>query len=64
VDGFGRLSAESRWMRFMMAKKELSPAELRYLTDVDHHDYEALGALGHGDTRSVGMARYARYPWR
>jgi hypothetical protein len=51
-------------MWFMMAKKELSPAELRYLTDVDDHDYEALGALGHGDTRSVGMARYARYPWR
>jgi RimJ/RimL family protein N-acetyltransferase len=62
TDGFGRLSAESRRMRFMMAKKELSPAELSHLTDVDHHDYEALGALGHGGTRSVGMARYIRYP--
>jgi hypothetical protein len=46
TDGFGRLSAESRWMRFVTAKRELPPAELRYLTDADYHDYEALGALG------------------
>ena len=62
ADGFGRLSAESRWTRFMTVKKELSPAELRYFTDLDHHDHEALGALGHGDGRGVGVARYIRSP--
>jgi RimJ/RimL family protein N-acetyltransferase len=62
ADGFGRLSAESRWMRFITAKKELSPAELRYFTGLDHHDHEALGVLGHGDGRGVGIARYVRYP--
>jgi GNAT superfamily N-acetyltransferase len=60
AEGFGRLSAESRWMRFMMAKKVLTPAELRYLTDVDHHDHEALGALARKDGPGVGIARYVR----
>ena len=47
-------------MRFLARKKELSPAELRYFTDVDHHDHEALGALDHADGRGVGVARYVR----
>jgi RimJ/RimL family protein N-acetyltransferase len=47
-------------MRFLMTKKELSPAELRYFTDIDHHDHEALGALSHADGRGVGIARYVR----
>jgi RimJ/RimL family protein N-acetyltransferase len=47
-------------MRFLMTKKELSPAELRYFTDIDHHDHEALGALNHADGRGVGIARYVR----
>jgi hypothetical protein len=29
------------------AGQELSSAELRYFTDVDHHDHEALGTLNH-----------------
>jgi RimJ/RimL family protein N-acetyltransferase len=60
ADGFGRLSVRSRWMRFLTAKTELSPAELRYLTDLDHHDHEALGALDHRDGRGVGIARFIR----
>ena len=60
ADGFARLSAKSRQMRFLTAKRELSPAELRYLTEVDHHDHEALGALNHADGRAVGIARYIR----
>jgi len=60
ADGFGRLSATSRWMRFLGVKTELSPAELRYLTDLDHHDHEALGALDHRDGRGVGIARFIR----
>jgi RimJ/RimL family protein N-acetyltransferase len=61
ADGFARLSATSRWMRFLTPKKELSPAELRYFTDVDHHNHEALGALDHRDGSGVGIARYIRH---
>jgi RimJ/RimL family protein N-acetyltransferase len=60
ADGFARLSARSRQLRFPGPKQELSPAELRYFTDVDHHDHEALGALDHADGRGVGIARYVR----
>jgi RimJ/RimL family protein N-acetyltransferase len=60
ADGFARLSARSRRLRFLSPKEELSPAELGYFTDVDHHDHEALGALDHADGRGVGIARYIR----
>jgi RimJ/RimL family protein N-acetyltransferase len=60
ADGFARLSDRSRRMRFLARKDQLSAAELRYLTDVDHHDHEALGALNHADGRGVGVARYVR----
>ena len=60
ADGFARLSDASRQMRFLTKKKELTPAELRYFTDVDHHDHEALGALDHAGGRGVGIARYVR----
>jgi len=60
ADGFARLSARSRQLRFLTPKQELSPAELRYFTDVDHHDHEALGALDHPGGRGVGIARYIR----
>jgi RimJ/RimL family protein N-acetyltransferase len=60
ADGFARLSARSRQLRFLSPKTELSPAELRYFTDVDHHDHEALGALDHPGGRGVGIARYVR----
>ena len=60
ADGFARLSARSRQLRFLAPKKELSPAELRYFTDVDHHDHEVLGALDYAGRRGVGIARYVR----
>ena len=55
ADGFARLSARSRRLRFLTPKTELSPAKLRYFTDLDHHDHEALGALDHADGRGVGI---------
>jgi RimJ/RimL family protein N-acetyltransferase len=61
ADGFARLSARSRWMRFLGAKKALSPAELRSLTELDHYDREALGALDQASGRGVGIARYVRH---
>jgi RimJ/RimL family protein N-acetyltransferase len=60
ADGFARLSAASRRMRFLGVKKELSAADLRYFTDVDHHDHEALAALDRAGGHGVGIARYIR----
>jgi RimJ/RimL family protein N-acetyltransferase len=60
ADGFARLGPPSRWMRFLGTKTTLSAAELHYLTDVDHHDHEAIGALSATDGRGVGIARYVR----
>ena len=61
ADGFARLSPRSRQLRFLTGKKQLSSAELRYFTDVDHHDHEALVALNPADGRGVGIARYIRH---
>jgi RimJ/RimL family protein N-acetyltransferase len=60
ADGFARLSPRSRRMRFLGAKTALSAADLRYFTEVDHHDHEAIGALSAADGRGVGIARYIR----
>src|SRR5215831_12104283 len=60
ADGFARLSPQSRRMRFLARKDQLSAAELRYLTDIDHHDHEALGALDQAGGHGVGIARYIR----
>lgn len=60
VDGFARLSPSSRRMRFLTGKRELSAGELRYLTDIDHRDHEALVALDAVTGRGVGVARYVR----
>lgn len=47
-------------MRFLTGKAELSAAEVRYFTEVDHHDHEALVALHHLDGSGLGTARYLR----
>jgi GNAT superfamily N-acetyltransferase len=57
--GFERLSPESRYRRFFTAMSRLSDADLTYLTDVDHHDHEAVLAFD-GDGGPVGVARYVR----
>jgi len=59
-DGFARLSARSRQLRLLTPKKGLSPAELRYCTDVGHHGHEALGEPDYPGGRGVGIARYVR----
>ena len=61
ADGFARLSSESRQLRFLTGKSALTPAELRYFTEIDHHDHEALGALDPVDGRGLGVARYIRH---
>lgn len=60
AEGFNRLSAQSRRLRFLSGKSQLSRADLAYLTQVDHHDHEAIGALDPEDGRGLGVARYVR----
>lgn len=57
--GFAALSPESRYRRFFSARDHLSDSDLRYLTEVDHHDHEAVLASDE-DGRPVGVARYVR----
>lgn len=57
--GFERLSPESRYRRFLSSTPRLSDADLRYLTEVDHHDHEALIAVTE-DGAGVGVARFVR----
>jgi GNAT superfamily N-acetyltransferase len=59
---FERLSEQSRYQRFMTAVDELSPSQLEYLTDVDHHDHEALVAFDAVSGDGVGVARFVRDP--
>ncbi|MBV9605453.1 MAG: GNAT family N-acetyltransferase [Solirubrobacterales bacterium] len=59
--GFERLSEHSRYMRFQTPLASLSDKQLAYLTDVDHHDHEALLAIAPGDREEiVGVARFVR----
>jgi len=60
AEAFDRLSPQSRLTRFLAPKPSLSAAELRYFSDVDHVDHEALVALSAEDGRVVGVARYVR----
>ncbi len=59
--GFERLSLDSRYRRFLTAMSKLSDPLVRYLTQVDHHDHEALVAVA-GDGIGLGVARYVRWP--
>ena len=59
-DGFARLSAQSRQLRFLTGKPSLTSAEVHYFTEVDHHGHEALGAVDPGDGAGLGIARYIR----
>jgi GNAT superfamily N-acetyltransferase len=60
LDAFTRMSNRSRRLRFLSAKPRLTDAELRYFTDVDHHDHEAVVAVSRFDGRIVGGARFVR----
>lgn len=63
-DGFSRLGEESRYRRFFMPLSELSAQQLEFLSRVDHHDHEAIGAITAVDGLGVGVARYIRSPDR
>lgn len=58
--GFERLSPESRYRRFLVPMPRLTAGLVRYLTEIDHHDHEALVALAADSGEGVGVARYVR----
>ena len=43
--GFERMGPDSRYKRFLSPIDELTERQLDYLTEVDHHDHEALVAI-------------------
>jgi RimJ/RimL family protein N-acetyltransferase len=61
LEGFRRLSEESRFRRFMAPITQLSDEQLRYLTEldgIDHFAWIALRADRPGE--GMGVARYVR----
>ena len=62
VSAFERLSPDSRYSRFFSPVNQLDPRTVEYLTNVDHHDHEAVVAVDPLTGVGVGVARYVR--WR
>ncbi len=60
--GFERLSQDSVYKRFLSPVTALRPMDLLYLTEIDHHDHEALIAFDRQTGDPVGVARYVRSP--
>ncbi len=62
VDGFERMSPESRYRRFFTAKSRLTDAELCYLTEIDNVNHVAIGAVRwvDGKPQGTGVARFVR----
>jgi GNAT superfamily N-acetyltransferase len=60
ADGFERLSAQSRYLRFFTPMPELSSGELDHLTQVDHHAHEALVAVVEETGEGIAVARFVR----
>ena len=58
---FARLSPRSRYLRFLSPKPRLTSNELRFLSDVDHVNHEAIAAVNEDDGSIVGVARYVRH---
>jgi GNAT superfamily N-acetyltransferase len=58
--GFERMSPESRFRRFFAPLQRLSEGDLAYLTEVDHHDHEAVIGFDAGTGEPVGVARFIR----
>lgn len=59
-DGFARLGPVSRYERFLVPTPRLSDAMIDYLTQVDHHDHEAVVALDPDTRTGIGVARFVR----
>lgn len=73
--GFNELSDDTKYRRFLAAKRSLSNRELTYLSDVDQIDHVAIGATrerpvpedrdvdsGAETREGIGVARFIRLP--
>lgn len=61
AEGFQRLSPESRFLRFFSPLDHLSPAQLRYFTEIDYVDHFAwVATIQTPDDPALGVA-VARY---
>jgi GNAT superfamily N-acetyltransferase len=60
IDALEQSSGEAIYSRFLNPHGRLTASELRYLTEVDHSDHEALMAFDRTSGRGVGVARYIR----
>jgi RimJ/RimL family protein N-acetyltransferase len=58
--GYQSLSDTSAYQRFFTIMPRLSPQQLRFFTQVDHRDHEALGAVAPETGQGVGIARFIR----
>lgn len=65
IEGLARLSPASRYLRFHSSVERLSEAQLDELTQVDHHDHDAIVAvdLHRPDRPGIGVARFIREPY-
>lgn len=63
-EGFTRLSEQSRYRRFMRPVKELSEADLDYLTRIDYTSHMAWVAVDPNNPEhpGLGVARYIQLP--
>jgi GNAT superfamily N-acetyltransferase len=61
AEAFSELSEDTRRRRFGGLASQLGARELDRLTDVDHHEHEALAAVAPGGG-IVGVARYIALP--
>ncbi len=59
-EGFRRLSDRTRYLRFHGPRGDLSPEELRFLTEVDGERHFALVAALEQSQRLVGVGRFCR----
>ena len=62
AEAFSELSEDTRRRRFGGLASRLGARDLDRLTDIDHHEHEALAAVATGSGRIVGVARYVRLP--
>ena len=62
--GWEAFGESSRYRRFMMPKQHLEPDDLEFLTEVDHVDHEAIGAVDPRTGAGLGVARYVRHAER
>lgn len=63
TQGLARLSAESRYRRFLRPVTSLNERELKYLTEVDYTNHFAWVAVNPDDPADGwGVARYVRDP--